>query len=110
MVQPVTCAILLVAGCAATPGPRLLAASPAQGSPGALIALTGTDLCAGDCATAAGEVLLGLGAQPLRAPVASYDDTMAVIAVPSLAPVGATQIVVTVGSASSNALAFEVLP
>ena len=109
MVQPVTCAILLLAGCAEQ-GPRLTSATPAAGRPGTMIALAGTDLCAGDCATAAGEVLLGLGAQPLRAPIASYDDAMAVIAVPELAPTGQTEIVVTVGSASSNALAFEVLP
>ena len=110
MVQPVTCSILLLAGCLGEHGPRLTSATPAQGSPGAMITLTGTDLCAGDCATAAGEVLLGLGSPQLRAPIASYADTTAVIAVPSLAPVGATEIGVTVGSASSNALAFEVLP
>ena len=110
MVQPVTCAILLLAGCLGEHGPRLTSSAPAQGSPGAMIALTGTDLCAGDCATAAGEVLLGLGAHPLRAPITSYDDSSAVIVVPALAPIGVTQLVVSVGSASSNALAFEVVP
>lgn len=110
MVQPVTCVILLLAGCLGERGPRLTAATPAQARPGALVMLAGTDLCAGDCAAAAGEVLVGLGARQLRAPIASYADTLAVIAVPSLAPAGATELVVTVGSASSNALAFEVLP
>ena len=46
----------------------------------------------------------------LRVPVISYADTAATVAIPQLAPLGATQLVVSVGSASSNALAFEVLP
>ena len=110
MAQPVACSILLLASCAAEPGPRLVAAAPAAASRGAMVAIEGEDLCGGDCATAAGEVLLGLGSTQLRVPVISYADTAATIAIPQLAPLGATQLVVSVGSASSNALAFEVLP
>jgi hypothetical protein len=75
-----------------------------------MVTLTGSDLCDGACETAAGEVLVGLGSTQLRAGVTSYDDASAVIVIPSLAPVGATQLVVSVRSTSSNALPFEVLP
>ena len=110
MVQPVACSILLLAGCVAEHGPQLGSAAPPAAGRGAIVTLVGSDLCAGDCSTAAGEVLLGLGAQQLRAPIVSYADAVAVIAIPQLAPVGATEIVLSVGAASSNALAFEVLP
>lgn len=110
MVQPVICWILLLAGCAIEHGPTLVAADPAQAQRGALVSLTGMDLCDGDCTTAAGEVLVGLGETQIRAGIASYDDAMAVIAIPDVAPIGATQLVVSVRSTSSNALAFEVLP
>jgi hypothetical protein len=110
MVQPVTCSILLLAGCVTEHGPRLLAADPPQAQHQAMVSLTGTDLCDGDCATAAGEVLIGLGSTQIRAAIVSYDDALAVIAIPDLAPVGATRLVVSVRDASSNALAFSVLP
>ncbi len=110
MVQPVACSILLLAGCVTEHGPRLVSADPAQAQHDAMVTLSGTDLCDGDCATAAGEVLIGLGSTQIRAPIISYDDALAVISIPDLAPIGDTQLVVSVRDESSNALAFEVLP
>lgn len=112
MVQLVTRSILLLwlGACVTEHGPRLVAADPAQAARGTTVTLTGRALCDGACETAAGEVLLGLGAPQIRAGIVSYDDAVAVIAIPDVAPSGRTQIVVSVRDTSSNALAFEVLP
>ena len=111
MVQPVICSILLLAAaCVTEHGPRLVGADPTQAQRGAMVTLSGSGLCDGACETAGGEVLVGLGSTQVRAPIVSYTDTVAVIEIPSLAPVGATDLVVSVRDQSSNALGFEVLP
>jgi len=93
-------------------GPRLEAATPASARRNATITLTGRRLCgtSGDCATAAGEIQLGLESPMVRAVVLSYSDTAAQIVVPEAAPIGVTSLIATVDERTSNALAFEVLP
>lgn len=100
------------AGCADDGGPRLDAVTPSAARRDERVTITGRRLCgvAKDCATAAGEVQLGLVPPTMRAGVVSYSDTVAEVAIPSAAPIGDTVLVVIVGERSSNALDFEVLP
>ena len=102
---------LTLAGCADDGGPRLDAVMPVMAARGAMVTLTGSRLCgaSGDCATAAGEVEIGLALPMVRAVVISYTDASAQIMIPPVTPVGATQLVVTVGERSSNAIDFMVL-
>ena len=104
--------VLALAGCADDGGPRLDAVTPAAALHGAMVTLTGSRLCGarGDCATAAGEVAIGLALPAVRAIVVSYSDTTAQVMIPDAAPVGDTALVVTVNERSSNALDFEVVP
>jgi hypothetical protein len=105
-------AALSFGACADDGGPRLVSAMPSSASRGTDVALSGRHLCGstGDCAGAAGEVQIGEVFPPLLAQIVDYSDTAAHIVVPVGAPVGATQIIVTVDERASNALAFEVLP
>jgi hypothetical protein len=98
--------LVLVASCAESTGPHLASATPAQANRGAIVAIAGERLCAGDCAIAAGMFDVGNA----RAAVMTLTDTTAQITIPDVAPVGKTAIVLTVNGSSSNALAFEVLP
>jgi hypothetical protein len=102
---------LALAGCADDGGPRLDAVTPTMAARGAMVTLTGRRLCgaSADCATAAGEVEIGLALPGVRALVVSYTDTSAQITIPAVTPVGATQLVVTVDERSSNDLDFVVL-
>ena len=111
MIRGLLAAALACAGCGDDGGPRLEAVAPAMASPAAMVTLTGRRLCgaSGACASAGGEVVIGL-AQPVRATVTAYGDTSAQIVIPPAAPVGATQIIVTVNDQASNAIDFEVLP
>jgi hypothetical protein len=99
-------------GCADDGGPRLDRVEPASASRDATVTLTGRRLCgaSGECATAAGEIDLGLALPMVRVNVVSYADTTAMVVIPPAAPLGATVLIVTVDERSSNALAFEVLP
>jgi len=107
-------AALVVAGtgCADDGGPRLDAVTPSAARREATVVITGRRLCGdgGDCARVGGEVQLGIEPPMVRVGVVSYSDTVAEVAIPSIAPVGATELIITVGERSSNALAFEVLP
>lgn len=98
--------------CSDDEGPRLEAATPAAAMRDARVELTGRRLCGegAACATAAGEIQIGIDPPMVRAVVESYSDTSAQIVIPSVAPIGATVLIVTVNERSSNALAFEVLP
>jgi hypothetical protein len=102
--------VVAASGCVDDAGPRLDAAEPQAASHGAVVSLVGRRLCGGSCETAAGAVRLGREASVVQAPVLSYSDTSAQIAVPAAAPVGPTVVIVTVNEHASNALAFEVLP
>jgi hypothetical protein len=104
--------VAVFAGCGDDGGPRLDTVMPAAAPREAHVTIAGHRLCGirGDCAQAAGEVQLGLEPPMVRANVVSYSDTIAEIAIPSIAPVGRTVLIVTVDERSSNALAFEVLP
>lgn len=108
--------ILLVPGalvaCADDGGPRLSGVTPPAASRDARVTVTGSRLCGAraDCATAGGEVALGLDPPMVRAVVVGYSDTAAQIVIPAAAPIGATALIVTVNERSSNALDFEVLP
>ena len=99
-------------GCADDRGPRLASVMPAAAPRGAMVTLAGERLCGerGDCATAAGEVLIGLDNPATQAPIVEYTDTSAKVVVPNLVALGKTQLVVTVNERASNALDFEVLP
>jgi hypothetical protein len=102
----------LLAGCVDDGGPRLESATPEATGRGGMVTLAGSRLCgrAGNCDTAGGEVELGIGLPAVRANVVAYADTSMVIVIPSVAPVGPTQLVITVNERASNALDFEVLP
>jgi hypothetical protein len=103
---------LVIGGCSDDAGPRLESATPPAASREGIVVLAGHRLCGadGDCATAAGEIQLGINPPTVRAIVVSYSDTIAQIAIPPAAPVGATVLIATVNERSSNALDFEVLP
>ncbi len=106
-------ALAALAGCGVDDGgPRLASATPSAAGHGAMVILSGSRLCgeAGNCDTAAGQVQLGLSLPTVRATVLDYTDVSATIRIPDAAPVGRTELVVTVNEKSSNALAFEVLP
>lgn len=100
------------AGCIDDSGPRLERIEPAAAGRGAQVTLFGSRLCGqpADCARAAGTVQLGLSSNVVQARVVEYADARAVIAIPDVAPVGPTAIVVTVNERASNAIDFEVLP
>jgi hypothetical protein len=102
--------MMMMTSCTDDGGPRLDRAEPRAARAGETVTLYGHRLCGGDCATAAGKVQLGLSLPTILAPVVSYEDEVAQISVPVSAPIGATEIVVTVNERSSNALDFEVLP
>ncbi len=104
--------LVLVAACAETTGPHLTSVMPAAASRNSVVVVAGERMCAGNCATAAGQFQLG-GAVDLPAyqlPVVALTDTSAQVSIPSIAPVGKTSLVLTVNDSASNALAFEVLP
>jgi hypothetical protein len=103
---------LALAGCVDGRGPRLTMVTPEAAGHGARVMLAGEHLCGAtaNCATAGGEVQIGLNPPIVIAPVIEYSDTAAVIEIPSLAEVGPSKIVVTVNESASNALDFEVLP
>jgi hypothetical protein len=104
--------VLLLAGCTGDDrGPRLDSVTPASAAHGAMVQLAGTRLCGptSNCASAGGEVQLGLDPPFTLAPIVEYSDVAATVRVPDLAEVGHTHLIVTVDEHSSNALAFEVL-
>jgi hypothetical protein len=85
---------------------------PAAAAHDATVTITGRRLCgaSADCASAAGQVQIGLDAPIVRANVTAYTDTHADIVIPEVAPAGVTKIVVTVNERASNSIDFEVLP
>jgi hypothetical protein len=98
-----------LAGCV-DDGPRLESVAPEAARRGAQVELVGRGLCDGDCATAGGEVQLGLTSQVVIAGVLALEDDTATIQIPEIVEIGRTQIVLTVNEHASNALDFEVLP
>jgi hypothetical protein len=99
-------------GCAADDGPEIDAVTPAQATRGSTVMLKGARLCGSqnNCVDAAGEVDIGLEPPMVRASIVSYSNTAAAVQIPSVTPVGATALIVTVDEHSSNAIAFTVLP
>lgn len=104
--------LVLVAACAETTGPHLSSATPSASGHNTVVVISGERLCAGNCATAAGNFAFGLGADlpSVVLGLVSLTDTSAQISLPPIAPAGKGDIVLTVNDSSSNALAFEVLP
>ena len=104
--------LLLIAACAADDGgPRLESVLPDAAGRNATVMITGSRLCgAGDCTHVAAAVQLGLDLPMIDAAISSYSDSAASVVVPATAPIGNTQIIVTVAGRSSNSLAFEVTP
>ena len=105
-------AVLLAAGCAQDTGPHLTSATPPAASHGTVVTVAGERMCAGDCAHAAGQFVIGGAVETpaTQLPIVTLTDTSAQISIPAIAPAGKTSIVLTVNDSSSNALAFEVLP
>ncbi|MGE0867755.1 MAG: IPT/TIG domain-containing protein [Kofleriaceae bacterium] len=105
-------AVLVLAGCTDDGGPRLRSVTPVAAARGTSVTIEGDRLCgsAGDCGSAGGEVQIGLELPYAKATVTSYTDTRAEIVIPSVAPTGPTELVITVDGRSSNSLGFEVLP
>ena len=112
MIRGLVVATLAVAGCADDGGPRLDAVMPAAAARDGQVMLFGSRLCGsrGDCESAGGEITIGIDPPFVQAAVLAYEDMAATIVIPTIAPVGKTQLVVTVNERSSNALEFEVLP
>ena len=112
MIRGFVVATLAVAGCADDGGPRLDAVMPAAAARNGQVMLFGSRLCGsrGDCGSAGGEITIGIDPPFVQAAVLAYEDMAATIVIPTIAPVGKTQLVVTVNERSSNALEFEVLP
>jgi hypothetical protein len=102
----------LLASCAGVDGPELLSASPASAAAGDTVTLHGTGFCPhaseGECGVASGDVVFGLET-PIGAAITRWTATEIDVVVPTLAPVGATEIILTTDGRSSGALAFEVL-
>jgi hypothetical protein len=105
-------AIVASAGCADEGGPRLEAVTPTSATRTEMVTLSGHGLCgaAGDCAHTTGEVLLGRSPPQVHATVVRLDATSVDVVIPQIAPLGPTELMVTVDDRASNALAFEVLP
>jgi hypothetical protein len=103
---------LFLAACAAEPGPRLDAASPAAAAHAAPVTLSGERLCgtSSDCMATAATIQIGLEFPAIDAPITAYTTSSATIIIPENAVLGTTDIVVTVNNRASNALSFEVLP
>ncbi len=103
---------MLVAACGGQVGPRLDRAQPAAAARGAAVTLSGAGLCgtSDDCMAVTSTIQIGLDLPVISAPITSYSSTTATIVIPDLAPLGATELVVTVNDHASNALGFEVLP
>jgi hypothetical protein len=104
--------LTVLVGCASDGGPRLSSVTPPAARRNATVAIAGHRLCGvgGDCATAAGEIQLGLAPPMVRTVIVSYSDGEAQIVIPPAAPLGATVLIATVNERASNALDFEVLP
>jgi len=103
--------------CAPVDGPRLDAIAPAAARRGAMVTLTGRDLCGGTATAAgaceplpSGAVDFGLAPPMVRAAIGSWADATITVTVPSPVADGPTSVYVTVDGRTSNALAFEVLP
>jgi len=58
----------------------------------------------------AATIQIGLDFPAIDAQITAYTATSATIIVPDNAPIGTTDLVVTVNNRASNALAFEVVP
>jgi hypothetical protein len=104
---------LAAAACVADDGgPRLTSVAPSSAGHGAMVTLAGSRLCgpSADCTQVGVRVQFGLALPMIDAQVSTYSTTAATIVVPDAVPVGTTEIVVTVGDRSSNALDFTVTP
>jgi hypothetical protein len=105
-------AALILAACHDANPPHLDSVTPTSASANTIVQIVGEHLCGptGDCASAGGDVQLGLSPPTVQAIIVSYADTVAQIQIPAITPIGKTSIVFTVDDRASNALAFEVLP
>ena len=84
---------------------------PASAPAGATVTIMGERLCgsSGDCEKAGGAIRIGLD-NPVQANVIDLSAMSAMVRIPSITPVGNTELVATVNEHASNALDFEVLP
>ena len=103
----------LASACGDLAGPELISASPAAARRGEQVTLRGTDFCpepeAGECNAASGDVAFGLE-PPIGAVITRWTATEIDVLVPTLTPIGATEIILTTDGRSSGGLGFEVLP
>jgi hypothetical protein len=103
---------LALAACTTEPGPQLDAVDPAAASHDATVTLSGERLCgtSSDCMAVTSTLQVGLELPVIDAVITDFTATSATIVIPDLAPVGKTELVITVNNRASNGLAFEVLP
>lgn len=103
---------LVLAACTTEPGPQLDAVVPASAAHDATVTLSGERLCgtSNDCMAVTSTLQVGLDLPVIDAVITNFTTTSATIVIPALAPVGKTELVITINNRSSNALAFEVLP
>jgi uncharacterized protein (TIGR03437 family) len=108
-----TCAAVL-GGCISD-APHIDAVAPTTAARGTMVTLTGSRFCQGagvgtDGACAgpiAGKVDFGVDG-PVAGQVVSWTDTQVVVVVPQLAATGSSDVYMTSGGLSSNAVAIEV--
>jgi len=101
-------ALATLGACLDAGGPHIDRVSPAAAPRGATVELSGDGFCRGDCATTTGYVDIGVELPMVRAAVTAWSATRIAVVVPEAAPVGRTDLIVTVDGSSSNAVAFEV--
>jgi hypothetical protein len=103
--------LALAGGCANDGGPHLVAVSPATAAPGDIVEITGTGFCGAvaDCAHVAASVILGTSSPYVDAVPVSWTATIADVQIPTAAPVGKSELVMTVDDQSSNALTIELV-
>jgi uncharacterized protein (TIGR03437 family) len=117
MVRSIGCVLIAVAAasCAVDDGPHLDDITPASGSAGERVVLTGTRLCgdrgvtdSGACeALPVGHVSFGIDPQ-VDAGIVAWSDERIEALVPMSAPIGDVLVVVTVDGRTSNGISFRV--
>jgi hypothetical protein len=102
---------LALAACTTEPGPRLDSVTPAAAAHGATVTLSGDRLCgtSNDCMAVTSTLQVGLELPVIDAVITDFTTTSATIVIPEHAPVGTTELVITINNRASNALAFEVI-
>lgn len=112
LARPFAVLLLLACACSEVAGPELRSVTPNAAPRGATVTLAGEGFCPraseGECGVASGDVAFGLES-PIGAVITRWTATEIDVIVPTLAPAGPTEIILTTDGRSSGALGFEVL-